>query len=390
MFSRKIGLIGVSGYADTLLKLLLAMHHSGEVNLIAVVVINESEEKNKCRELRQLGCLIYPDCASFFAAQKFKLDLCIIPSPIHLHREMTVAALEAGMNVLVEKPLAATVEDVSIIKAASNRFDKFVAVGFQDLYSSDIKLLKSAILSGEIGQVRSISAKVVWPRNSTYYGRNAWAGRLQVNGRVVNDSPLNNANAHYLALILFLGGRTQNTMADLSKIEGELYRSQQIESFDTASLKMTTSTNIILTIAVSHSAEVSIDPEISVTGSKGSAKWRFGTDCIIQGINGTRNLGVLDDISARGHMLRQVVKHIDDSSVFICTPDIAEAHANLIVKLHSMLPIVEIPAVELYGIETNGATQICIKNIDSIVGHAYASRDLFSSTEAAWACSPCV
>ena len=109
MFNAAI--IGVSGFGDVHYRDLVREHAAGRVNIVAATVINQEEEAKKCDFLRSVGCRIYTDYRDMLRDFAGKIDVCFIPTGIALHMPMTVAALEAGANVYVEKPVAPTFAD---------------------------------------------------------------------------------------------------------------------------------------------------------------------------------------------------------------------------------------------------------------------------------------
>ncbi|MCC6416053.1 MAG: Gfo/Idh/MocA family oxidoreductase, partial [Opitutaceae bacterium] len=143
-----MALIGVSGYARIYLQLIRESLARSEIKLVAAVVINAQEEAAIVAELTGLGGAIYGDYRTMLAEERGRIDLCMIPTGIHWHAEMTIAALRAGANVLVEKPLAATLADAEAIARASSESGKFVAVGFQDYYESATQWLKQRVHDG--------------------------------------------------------------------------------------------------------------------------------------------------------------------------------------------------------------------------------------------------
>ena len=98
-----------------------------------------------------------------------KIDICFIPTGIAMHCPMTVAALESGANVYVEKPVAPTVEETEIMKEAEKRTGRFVAVGYQTMYQPETRRIKELLLSGAIGTPRIFKSYALWPRNDAYY-----------------------------------------------------------------------------------------------------------------------------------------------------------------------------------------------------------------------------
>ena len=111
-------MIGVSGYGRVHLQLVQECGSKGLLRLTAAVVINPEEESDVVQGLRDGGCRIYADYDSMFTAEAGRIDLCLVPTGIHWHARMTVAALASGANVLVEKPLCPTMAEVAQIEAA--------------------------------------------------------------------------------------------------------------------------------------------------------------------------------------------------------------------------------------------------------------------------------
>ena len=191
------------------------------------------------------------------------------------------------MHVLVEKPAAGCIQDVRSMQHASCAADKLVAVGYQHMYAATTLETKRNILDGLIGNVEAIKCRVMWPRDHAYYGRNNWAGRLRVGDRWVLDSPFNHAAAHHLMMMLFLAGAEERQAATPVSVEAELYRANDIESADTACIRVVTNAGIPLLFYVTHACTDSLDPEIHVRGAHGSILWTHAGS-VIESEAGTR------------------------------------------------------------------------------------------------------
>ena len=73
------------------------------------------------------------------------IQAVVVATPSDSHREVTLAALEAGKHVFVEKPLAGTLEDARLIVAAAQRSKLSVQVGFCERFNA-------ALPRGEAGR----------------------------------------------------------------------------------------------------------------------------------------------------------------------------------------------------------------------------------------------
>ncbi|MGW1026430.1 Gfo/Idh/MocA family protein [Streptomyces sp. NPDC002577] len=90
------------------------------------------------------------------AVRRHRIDRVIVTTPDFTHADVMVAALEAGADAVVEKPLTTSEEGVRRIAEAAERTGRQVTVTFNYRYSPRNTTLKQVIVSGEIGQVTSV------------------------------------------------------------------------------------------------------------------------------------------------------------------------------------------------------------------------------------------
>jgi myo-inositol 2-dehydrogenase/D-chiro-inositol 1-dehydrogenase/scyllo-inositol 2-dehydrogenase (NAD+) len=101
--------------------------------------------------LRELGLEKgYPDFRQALADRA--VDAVVVVTPTDHHREIVVAAAEAGKHVLCEKPMAMTVEECSAMIAACERAGVKLQIGFMRRYHRDFLAAKEALDSGVIGE----------------------------------------------------------------------------------------------------------------------------------------------------------------------------------------------------------------------------------------------
>ena len=82
------------------------------------------------------------------------VDAVILATPAATHAELAQAVLASGRHVLVEKPLATTVEGAAAVVQAAEVADRVAMVGHTFLYSPPVHWLKSSIASGELGKLQ--------------------------------------------------------------------------------------------------------------------------------------------------------------------------------------------------------------------------------------------
>jgi len=129
------------------------------VELIGVVDVNETLATSIAQSY---GCKPFADCNDLLGEN---LDALSIAVPTTLHKNVALDAIQRGINVLVEKPIADTVENADeIIKAALKNGVKLM-VGHVERFNPAIIKLKELVGNGLLGNIVSISAKRVGPYN---------------------------------------------------------------------------------------------------------------------------------------------------------------------------------------------------------------------------------
>ncbi len=87
-----------------------------------------------------------------------EVDALLVCTPNHLHEPHVVAAVSAGVHVLVEKPLALTASGAQRIARQAEKRDRVVMVGMNHRYRPDSQAIRSFVQSGELGELDSIRA----------------------------------------------------------------------------------------------------------------------------------------------------------------------------------------------------------------------------------------
>ncbi len=93
------------------------------------------------------------------------LDAVSVVVPTKLHKQVVLDALEAGMHVLVEKPIADSVENADLMIDAAEKAGKILMVGHIERFNPAVIKLKEIMESGVLGKVVSISTRRVGPYN---------------------------------------------------------------------------------------------------------------------------------------------------------------------------------------------------------------------------------
>jgi len=253
--SVKIALAGVGGYGENYLKRLLDADRYSFVAAADPFM----EKARMLPELKARGVPLFKDLESLY--KSVKPDLTILSTPIQLHEPQSKFALENGSCVLCEKPAAGSLADAqAMLEAEAKAKGRFLAIGYQWSFSDAVRNLKADVASGALGKPLVLKSLTLWPRPLSYYQRNSWAGAVAgKDGRAVNDSPVNNATAHYLHNCLFILGERPDSSAAPESVQAELYRSNKIENYDAAVLRCRAAGAEIVFITT-HSVGVQLGP----------------------------------------------------------------------------------------------------------------------------------
>jgi predicted dehydrogenase len=234
----RVALVGIGGYGDSYLEALLNHPRAAGTKLVGLVD-TMPQRSRRLPELRAMGLPIHSNLQSLFADTP--VDLLMIATPIHLHCPQTCFALARDVNVLCEKPLAGTLSDGMTMVDAQRTSKAFAAIGYQWSFSAAVQSLKRDVMNGTLGRPIRMRALVFFPRATSYFARNDWAGRIRAaTGEAVYDSPVNNATSHYLHNMFYVLGRTRETSAMPATVQAELYRANDIENYDTAAVRAVT------------------------------------------------------------------------------------------------------------------------------------------------------
>ena len=369
----KILLVGAGGYALGYVKALLENQNSDVIFEGVVDPYFSSCEKKKEIEERKIP--VYSTMEDFY--NEHEADLAIISTPPFLHCEQSVHALSKGSYVLCEKPIAPTVEDAEAMIEAEKKYGRWIAIGYQWSFSSAIQRLKNDVLSGTLGKPLSFKTIISAPRDLSYYKRGSgWAGRISKDGKAILDSIASNACAHYLNNMLFLLGDTADTSAEASELEGSCFRANNIENFDTCSLKIKAK-GVPLYFIASHAAKDKITPEFIYKFENATVRFskKISPNIIATWHNGgAKDYG--DPFENQFGKIWSCVDAIKAGTTPICTAKTSIAHTKLIEKVYREIPILDFPLETV--VFDKEADKIFVNGLSDRMYLAYENEELLS------------
>jgi UDP-N-acetylglucosamine 3-dehydrogenase len=103
--------------------------------------------EHRTRATKLIGCATFADLESLIAAG---VDAVTIAAPTHLHHEVALACIARGIHVLVEKPIASTVEEGREIVDAARKAGVTLMVGHVERFNPAVATIKQAIKDEDI------------------------------------------------------------------------------------------------------------------------------------------------------------------------------------------------------------------------------------------------
>ncbi|WP_285107519.1 Gfo/Idh/MocA family oxidoreductase [Promicromonospora sp. MEB111] len=223
----QVAVVGIHGHGGSHLRAVADLEARGLARLSAVVDPREPDIA-PAPWFSSLGDLLSAGAGAL-------PDVVVLSTPIHTHLPLARAALEAGIDVLLEKPTTASLAEHAELVAVAERTGRLCQVGFQTFGSHALPAVADMVARGEVGQVTGIGAVGTWVRTAAYWARSPWAGRRRMGDRAVVDGVVTNPLAHAVATALWVGGA--RTAADLAYVKTDLWRANPIEADDTSSLR---------------------------------------------------------------------------------------------------------------------------------------------------------
>lgn len=126
----------------------------------------------------------YSTLESFLIEDK-ETDVVIIATPNGLHREHAIRCLKAGKNVLIEKPIALSIEDANEIMKVAEEKKLHVFTSMQLRFSPVVQYIKNLIENRSLGKIFMVNINCYWNRNKNYYKMREWHGNNEMDGGVL-------------------------------------------------------------------------------------------------------------------------------------------------------------------------------------------------------------
>jgi UDP-N-acetyl-2-amino-2-deoxyglucuronate dehydrogenase len=232
---------------------LQALIHCAGVDLAAVV--DHNADKAEAAALA-FDAVAYTDVSSLLKNSDM-LDGLIVATPSSTHRSIAEAGLRAGLNVLVERPLALCVEDAQALVDLARSHDLRLAVSHFNRLVPSVSHALDTLRAGRLGRLVGGSAALRWSRPQSFYDAASWRRR---DGGVLFNQAL-----HLLDILLHFSGPIREVFAYADTL------THHIESEDTATAVLRAENGALLTLNATTSVHhTDLEERLVVIGDMGS------------------------------------------------------------------------------------------------------------------------
>lgn len=119
-------------------------------------------------------------------------ELVAIATESGKHASIALDCIEAGCNVIIEKPIALSLEDADAIIEAADRKGVKVCANHQNRFNKSVRKIRDAVDKGRFGRMFYGTAHIRWCRDHEYYDRASWRGTWEQDGGALMNQCIHN------------------------------------------------------------------------------------------------------------------------------------------------------------------------------------------------------
>lgn len=164
----RLGIIGTGAISQIVHLPILAQRPD-----VAVVALADTDMHKAEALSRRFGVSLALDTADLISFEG--IDAIVVCTPNDSHEKLTIAALEAGKHVLVERPIAASSAGATRVIEAAERTGRVLSVGLPHRFRPEVVALRSFVAGGELGALYSVRGS--WLTRSVPAMRSSWRSK---------------------------------------------------------------------------------------------------------------------------------------------------------------------------------------------------------------------
>lgn len=124
--------------------------------------------------------------------EKEDIDVVTIATESGYHAEIAIYCMNKGKHVLVEKPMALSIDDANKMIETAKKNNVKLSVCHQNRFNKPIQKLRSAVEEGKFGRIMNGTARILWRRDENYYKQAPWRGTWDLDGGTLMNQCIHN------------------------------------------------------------------------------------------------------------------------------------------------------------------------------------------------------
>lgn len=170
------------------------INNSRDAELIAVCDLVEDkaiQRKNQYEEkIKNVEVKVYTDYKNMLNNEQ--IDVVTIATESGYHSNHAIDCINGDTHVLVEKPIALSLEDADRMINTAELKNKKICISHQNRFNPPIQKLRRAVEEGRFGKIINVTARILWTRDDDYYNQANWRGTKALDGGTLMNQCIHN------------------------------------------------------------------------------------------------------------------------------------------------------------------------------------------------------
>ena len=170
------------------------INNNREAELVAVCdIVEEKAIERKVQYesiIENCNIKVYTDYIKMIDNED--IDVVAIATESGYHVKHAIDCLNKDIHVLIEKPMALSVQDADKMIAIAKERNRKICVSHQNRFNPPIQKLRRAIEEGRFGRLINGTARILWTRDDNYYKQAPWRGTKELDGGTLMNQCIHN------------------------------------------------------------------------------------------------------------------------------------------------------------------------------------------------------
>ena len=245
---------------------------NNKLEFVAMCDIKPNAMKEKSESFGLENVHKYTDYKEMLSIEK--PTLVAIATESGKHAAIALDCIEAGCNVIIEKPIALSIADADAIIETAKTNNVLVCANHQNRFNKSVQYMRKALEEGRFGKLSHGAAHIRWNRGKCYYNQAPWRGTWAQDGGCLMNQCIHNIDL----LRWMMGDDVEEVMAYTDQLEHPYL---ETEDLGMALVKFSNGSYGLIE-GTTNVYPKNLEETLYVFGQKGTAKTAGTSDNIIE------------------------------------------------------------------------------------------------------------